>query len=431
MSFDRRLRALCASALTGLMLAAAASSRRAQTTSASVSGTVQDAQGGVLPGVAVTLTSRTQGNTATAVTDAEGRFVFAIVRPDTYTLTAELQGFKKLERTNLVVNANDRLSAGILALEVGAMTEEVTVSSRVSELQTTSGERSFTLENAALHEHRQQRPRRCSTSPRSCPARCRRATAGGEIGSVSGFTVNGQRAELEQHDDRRRRQHRHRRQRRQHGDDQHRRRRRVQGADQLLPGRVRPRGRRPGPGGDQERLAGLPRLRLLVRPPVRLERQHWTNKRDDARDAEGQDHRATTAATPSAARSSSPASTRTRRSCSSSSARSTSAGSRTTPSRADARARPRSSAAATSRRAWTTAATRSPTSATTRPGLPCSAADTRGCFQDGGVLGRIPANRLYAPGLAVLEHLPGRRTSPALGAGLNFTSQDAEQHAAP
>ena len=29
-------------------------------------------------------------------------------------------------------------------------------------------------------------------------------------------------------------------------------------------------------------------------------------------------------------------------------------------------------------------------------GLPCSAADTRGCFQDGGVLGRIPANRLYA-----------------------------------
>ena len=46
-----------------------------------------------------------------------------------------------------MVNANDRLSAGILTLEVGEMTEEVTVSSRVSELQTTSGERSFTLES--------------------------------------------------------------------------------------------------------------------------------------------------------------------------------------------------------------------------------------------------------------------------------------------
>ena len=33
-------------------------------------------------------------------------------------------------------------------------------------------------------------------------------------------------------------------------------------------------------------------------------------------------------------------------------------------------------------------------------GLPCSASDTRGCFQDGGVLGRIPASRLYAAGLS-------------------------------
>ena len=41
----------------------------AQTTSASVSGSVQDAQGGVLPGVTVTLTSRTQGNVLTTVTD--------------------------------------------------------------------------------------------------------------------------------------------------------------------------------------------------------------------------------------------------------------------------------------------------------------------------------------------------------------------------
>ena len=39
-------------------------------------------------------------------------------------------------------------------------------------------------------------------------------------------------------------------------------------------------------------------------------------------------------------------------------------------------------------------------------GLPCSASDTRGCFQDGGVLGRIPASRHYAPGLAALNIYP-------------------------
>jgi len=122
----------------------------AQTTSASVTGSVQDPQGGVLPGVTVTLTSRTQGNVLTAVTDEGGRFVFPIVRPDTYSLQATLQGFKTLERTNLVVNANDKLSAGSLTLEVGNMTEEVTVSSRVTEVQSASGERSFTLESEAL-----------------------------------------------------------------------------------------------------------------------------------------------------------------------------------------------------------------------------------------------------------------------------------------
>ena len=123
---------------------------RAQTTSASVSGTVQDSQGGVLPGVTVTLTSRTQGNVLTAVTDEGGRFVFPIVRPDTYSLQVALQGFKTLERTNLVVNANDKLSTGTLTLEVGALTEEVSVSAASIELQSNSGERSFTLESQTL-----------------------------------------------------------------------------------------------------------------------------------------------------------------------------------------------------------------------------------------------------------------------------------------
>ena len=193
MSLDRGLRALCVSVLTGLMLAAVPPAASAQTASASVSGTVQDAQGGALPGVAITLTSKTQGNTAVTTTDAEGRFLFAIVRPDSYTLSAELQGFKKLERTNLVVNAADRLSAGILALEVGAMTEEVTVSTRVSELQTTSGERSFTLENSAL-QNIANNGRALFNFATLVPGALPNGNGGGEIGSVSGFTVNGQRA---------------------------------------------------------------------------------------------------------------------------------------------------------------------------------------------------------------------------------------------
>jgi len=175
-----------------LLLLAQPSVLFAQTTSASVTGSVQDPQGGVLPGVTVTLTSRTQGNVLTAVTDEGGRFVFPIVRPDTYSLQATLQGFKTLERTNLVVNANDKLSAGSLTLEVGNMTEEVTVSSRVTEVQSASGERSFTLESEAL-KNIANNGRAMFNFATLVPGALSQNTGNTELGSVSGFTVNGQR----------------------------------------------------------------------------------------------------------------------------------------------------------------------------------------------------------------------------------------------
>ena len=145
MRFARGLEGILRLALIALVFAGYPTVVRGQTTSASVSGSVQDSQGGVLPGVTVTMTSRTQGNVLTGVTDAGGRFVFPIVRPDTYTLQVTLTGFKTAERTNLVVNANDKLSTGPLTLEIGQLSEQVTVSSPVTPLQSVSGERSFTL----------------------------------------------------------------------------------------------------------------------------------------------------------------------------------------------------------------------------------------------------------------------------------------------
>src|SRR3954452_5049219 len=135
MSVLGRLKGVFGLVLVALVITGYPTILRAQTTSASVTGSIQDSQGGVLPGVSVTMTSRTQGNVLTAVTDEGGRFVFPIVRPDTYSLKVALQGFKTLERTNLVVNANDKLSPGPLQMEVGAMSEEFSVTARVTEVQ--------------------------------------------------------------------------------------------------------------------------------------------------------------------------------------------------------------------------------------------------------------------------------------------------------
>jgi hypothetical protein len=149
MPFVRRFRAALAAGLAAAFCLVA-SPLRAQTTSASVTGSVVDSQGGALPGATVNLTSRTQGNVLSATSDAQGRFVFPIIRPDTYALKVTMQGFKTLERSNLVVNANDKLALGSLTLEVGGIEESVSVLARVSELQTETGERSFALESEAL-----------------------------------------------------------------------------------------------------------------------------------------------------------------------------------------------------------------------------------------------------------------------------------------
>ena len=189
--FGRRWGGLCI-ALVSLVLAGNSAVLRAQTTSASVTGAVQDSSGAMLPGVTVTLTSNTQGNVLTAVTDEGGRFVFPIVRPDTYTMKATLQGFKALERTNVVVNANDRLTTGLITLDVGNLTEEVSVTTRVTEVQSTSGERSFTLESEAL-KNMGSNGRMLFNLAQLAPGVLSQNNGGAELTQVSNFTVNGQR----------------------------------------------------------------------------------------------------------------------------------------------------------------------------------------------------------------------------------------------
>ena len=192
MRFVRRFARGWRPALVTLLFAAYPAFAHAQTTSASVAGIVQDPQGGVLPGVTVTMTSRTQGNALTAVTDAGGRFSFPIVRPDTYTLHVALQGFKPFERTNLVVNANDKLSVGALTLELGGVSEEVSVTSRVTELQSVSGERSFSLESEAL-KNIASNGRALFNFATLVPGTLSQTRGNTELLQVNDFTVNGQR----------------------------------------------------------------------------------------------------------------------------------------------------------------------------------------------------------------------------------------------
>ena len=124
--------------------AIAAAPAAAQITTGSVFGSVKDAQGGVVPGATVTLVAA-RGTTASTVTNTQGDFVFPNITAGTYLLRVTMNGFKTLERPGVVVSPGDRLAVGALAIEVGTLNETVTVQAESPLVQAQSGERSFSV----------------------------------------------------------------------------------------------------------------------------------------------------------------------------------------------------------------------------------------------------------------------------------------------
>jgi len=118
----------------------------AQTTSGSIAGNIADPQQGAISGATVIVNDEAKGFSLTLTTDKEGRFVFPQVPPGTYTLTVEASGFKKLQRTSISLVANDKLTLGDLTLEVGTTSETVTVTAEATLVQAESAERSYAVE---------------------------------------------------------------------------------------------------------------------------------------------------------------------------------------------------------------------------------------------------------------------------------------------
>src|SRR5262245_50790988 len=109
----------------------------AQLTTGTLAGSLKDSQGGVVPGATVTLTSEARGTQLPpAFTNATGDFVFANVPPDTYTIQVTMQGFKTLKRSGIAVSAGDRVGIGSLTIDLGGLSETVTVQSEAPLVQT-------------------------------------------------------------------------------------------------------------------------------------------------------------------------------------------------------------------------------------------------------------------------------------------------------
>jgi hypothetical protein len=118
----------------------------AQVTTAVVTGTVRDDQGGIVPGATVALISAARGTrVAGTMTNENGNFVFPNVPGDTYVIEVTLSGFRTTRREGVNVSPGDRVVVPPLTLTVGGLNETVTVAADAPLVQAASGERSFTV----------------------------------------------------------------------------------------------------------------------------------------------------------------------------------------------------------------------------------------------------------------------------------------------
>ena len=110
------------------------------TVTGSVTGTIMDASGAVIPGATVKMTSDTTREVRETKSNGEGVFNFTVVPRDSYRLKVERTGFKALERTGIVVSANEHVALSGLTLELGSSSETVTVAAEAAHVETESSE---------------------------------------------------------------------------------------------------------------------------------------------------------------------------------------------------------------------------------------------------------------------------------------------------
>lgn len=120
-----------------------------QSTLGGVRGTVSDSSGAAIANVKVTLTNAGTGEPRSTLTNSSGSYDFSAVVPATYSISAEGASFKKFERSNVVVGTQQFLTVDV-ALQVGTLSESVTVTESVPLVESSNASQGQVLDNQKL-----------------------------------------------------------------------------------------------------------------------------------------------------------------------------------------------------------------------------------------------------------------------------------------
>jgi hypothetical protein len=118
----------------------------AQEVRGTITGLVSDPTGAAITDATITVTNPARNVAVSAKSNATGNYVTPNLAPGQYVMTVEAAGFKKFVRENIVLQAMGAVRIDI-SLELGAITDSVTVSSSVSVLETESASRSQVIPN--------------------------------------------------------------------------------------------------------------------------------------------------------------------------------------------------------------------------------------------------------------------------------------------
>ena len=134
-----------------LVLSLVAASALAQGTSSTISGTVRDSSGAVVPGATIDVANAETGRVRSITTDATGRYRVTGLEAGHYSVKASLEGFKTttVDRVNVPI-ASERVVD--VTTELGQLAENVTVNGGVPLIQTTSAELSGLVNDKEIRE---------------------------------------------------------------------------------------------------------------------------------------------------------------------------------------------------------------------------------------------------------------------------------------
>jgi hypothetical protein len=134
-----------------ILSAAAVLAMYAQYAGGSINGQVRDASGASVAGVEVSVTQTETGAVRHAITGAGGEYAFPNLAVGTYDITASHSGFKKILKTGLILHVSEQLGVDLL-LELGEVTEQVSVESTATEVRTESSEQGGVITGDQVRE---------------------------------------------------------------------------------------------------------------------------------------------------------------------------------------------------------------------------------------------------------------------------------------